>query len=183
MTEETIPQMRETIDRLTKDLKSTGLARDKAEAKVRGLTGENFAREVDFAPKAGAMYAANTEGDLTVEGFEAFASDLGLAATVEAKSKEAEEESASEEEKATEATGSADLAKMARGGSSNEEGGAGSATEELMTRAEWTSLSRTDPIAAREALAKGKVLLSKDNPYMPGGSQQEGNPFIRGQQR
>lgn len=182
MTEETIPQMRDTIDRLTKDLKTIGAERDDAVAEVRGLTGREFAREADFSPQAGELYAKNTVEDLSAEGFESFATGVGLTANVKEEAKVDGEEDPSKEETTTEAKGSADLTKMARGGSATEEGGAGSATEELMTRAEWTELSVTDPIAAREALAKGKVLLSKDNPYV-GDSPKTGNPFVRGQQR
>jgi len=180
MTEETIPQMRETIDRLVKDNKSLTAERDTAVGEVRSLNARSFASAANFTPQAGELYAKNTEGDLTADGFAEFATGLGLTASEAVPPATGGEAPAAGEETTPEATGSADLSNMARGGSTTE-GGAGSATEESMTRDEWIELSRTDPIAAKEALAKGKVLVSKDNPYA-GGSQRPGNPFQRGQQ-
>jgi hypothetical protein len=175
MTDETIPQMRETIDRLTKDLKSQQAENEKLAANTRQLTAREVARQANYDPKIGELYAKTAEGDLTPEGLAEFASELGLPTGVsETVAPESAEDA---EESVTEPTGSADLSNMARGGSSAGEG-AGSAADELMTRAEWTELSRTNPAAAQAALAKGQVQISKANPYA-GGSSREGNPFIR----
>ncbi len=179
MSEETIPQMRETIDRLAKDNKDLTTERDEAVGEVRSLNAKEFARVAEFKPAAGEMYAKNTEGDLTAEGFVDFATALGLTAEKEADPATEKETPAAEEKAGAEAPGSSDLSKMSGGGSTTE-GGTGGATEELMTREEWTELSRTDKHAAAIALAQGKVQLSKNNPYA-GNTQRPGNPWLEAQ--
>ncbi len=178
MTEETIPQMRETIDRLQKDLRAQAAKQEELVATNRSLTAREVARQANFDPKVGELYAKTSDGDLTAEGLTAFATELGLPQLVAEAAEAAAESPAEVEESAPETVGGADLATMSRGGSSQSPG-AGSATEEAMTRAEWTELSRTDPVAAREALAKGRVQISRDNPYAPGGNQRPGNPFVQ----
>lgn len=175
MTEETIPQMRETIERLQKDLKAAQAKQAELETTNRSLSAREVAREANFDPKVGELYAKTADGDLTAEGLTAFATDLGLPSAL-APAVESSEAPVEVEGSAPEAPGGAELAEMSRGGSSNSPG-AGSATEETMTRAEWTELSRTDPVAARDALAKGKVRISRNNPYA-GDTQRPGNPFI-----
>lgn len=176
MTEETIPQMRDTIERLQKDLKSTASEKDKLATENRQLTARELAREAQLDPKYGELFAKTAEGDLTVDGITEFAQEFGLPAA-ETEGSDAGGDGYSGEAEGSEAStpGSADLSKMARGGSSAGEG-AGSATEETMTRAEWTELSRTDPAAAQAALAKGQVQISRNNPYA-GNTQRPGNPF------
>lgn len=175
MTEETIPQMRETIDRLQKDLKASTAKQAELESANRLFQARDVARTVDLDPKLGELYAKSADGDITPDGLQEFADNYGL---VQAPA-ETSEAPVEVEESGAEAPGGAELSQMARGGSSAGEG-AGSASEESMTRAEWTELSRTDPTAARQALAKGRVQISSDNPYA-GGSQRAGNPFARGQ--
>lgn len=180
MSEETIPQMRETIDRLAKDNKSLTIERDDAVAEVRSLNAKEFARLGKFTANAGELYAKNYEGELSAEGLVEFAAGLGLTAEKETTPPPGEEKPPEKTEEAgAEAPGSPDLSKMSGGGSTTE-GGAGGVTEELMTREEWTELSRTDKVAAATALAQGKVKLLKDNPYA-GNTQRPGNPWLEAQ--
>ncbi len=182
MTDETIPQMRETIDRLAKDNKSLTAENETLKGDNRQLSAREVAREAKLDPKIGELFAKTSDDDLTAEGLTTFATDLGLPAVLdESPNPEGGEPAEDAEGSAPDAKGSADLSKMSRGGSTDSEG-AGGADEETMTRAEWTELSRTDPDAARVALAKGKVQISRDNPFL-GDTQRPGNPFAEFQQR
>lgn len=178
MSEETIPQMRETIDSLTTDL---GKARDSEKAALEQtaeLTGQVIALEQGFSKAQGSLYAKVAEGELSAESFVAFAEEQGLPQSQATPGAEGEEGSGSEEgDLATPAEGSADLANMARGGSRPGES-AGGATSERMTRQEWQELYANDPDAAREAHAKGQVEISRDNPFGEGRAVARGtNPY------
>lgn len=180
MSEDTIPQMRETIDRLAKENKSLTTERDDAVGEVRNLTAKEYARLGNFTPATGELYAKTAEGDLSEDGLVAFATGLGIP-ELSGEETKVEEESSTEkvEETGADAPGSPDLSKMS-GGGNQQEGGSGGADSELMTRQEWTALSRTDKVAAAAALAQGKVKFSKDNPFA-GDTQRPGNPYLEAQ--
>ena len=175
MSEENIPQMRETIERLSKD--KSGL-----ESTVSDLTGQlrvkdaqDVFRSEGFNPAHGKLFAAvNPEGDITAEAVVAFADEQGLPLL-----DGTQETSTEGGESTSEATdGSEGLAGMAGGGSGAGDGGAGGAAVETLTRAEWQQLATSDPAAAKAAIASGRVEISKDNPYVKDSVSAPGvNPY------
>lgn len=177
MSEETIPQMRETIDSLTTDL---GKARDSENAalgQVKELTGQVIALGQGYSKAQGGLYAKVAEGDLSAEGFDSFATEQGLPQAQSNTETDSEEGSTDEGSSATDVAGSADLAKMAGGGSQAGES-AGGATTKQMTRSEWQELHASDPAAAREAVAKGRVEIARDNPFGDASAVAKGtNPY------
>lgn len=162
MSEENIPQMREAIERLSKD--KSGL-----ETEVSDLTGQLRVRDAQdafrtegFNPANGKLYAAvHPEGDITAEAVVAFADEQGLPLL------ESNQEPTEDGEKsASKATDESDkLAGMAGSGSGAGDGGAGGAGVEVLSRQEWQVLYASDPAAAKAAITSGRVDISKDNPH------------------
>lgn len=178
MSEETIPQMREQIEAMAKDLakqKDESAALTKAN---RLLLARDVARDQGYAPSRGELFAAaNPDAEITAEALDAFvvANDLGSAKPVEGESSDGSSDGG---DPATDPqTGSADLADMARGGSRPGDS-AGGATKEKMTRQEWQELHANDPVKAREAVRLGQVEISSGNPFGEGRAVAPGNnPF------
>jgi len=165
MSEETIPQMRETIERLSKD--KAGLTKQVTElsGNLRVRDAREAFRAEGYNPKHGDLFAANNpEGDITVEAVTSFANSFGLAQVSSSDTPKVVEDDTSTVE-----DGSEDLAALAGGGSRSGDGGAGAADTEKMTRKEWQSLYRTDPAAAKAAVASGRVSVSGEG-FAPAGS-------------
>ena len=163
MSEETIPDMRETIDRLRKE-------RNTERKEVTRLTGELHVRDAreafrtgGYDPRHGDLFASKQpDMEITEENVTAFADEWNLAAvSKETSSTDGTEEKTSEVEDGSEA-----LAGMAGSGTTSGEGGAGVATSEKMTRQEWQKLMFTDPAKAKAAATSGQVELSDDNPWI-----------------
>jgi len=164
MSEETIPQMREQIDSLTADLSKERTEREKLAKENRKLSARDVAREQGYSAKAGELFAsANPDAEITAEALDSFVVDYGLGVSSTGSTEEVTE-SSEEGENATEVAGSADLGKMAGGGSRPGDS-AGGATPERMTRSEWQELHANDPVAAREAVRQGRVEIARDNPF------------------
>ncbi len=177
-TEETIPQMRDQIDSLTKANKEAQGANTKLAKENRNLSARDLFRDKGLDPKTATLFVGQHEGDITPEAVDAFAKEFGFApVSTEGAGSEGEEGSVEEGESGPEAApGSTELGKLARGGSRSGDGGAGGSTVETLTRAEYQALAATDPAAAKEAVRLGKVQISKDNVY----SDQRpapGNPY------
>lgn len=161
-----ISQMREQIESLTADL---GKARDNEKAaltQVRDLTGQVIALGQGFTAAQGGLYAKVSDGDLSAEGFDAFAQEQGLPKTQAGSGSTGDEGSSSEggDVPTGGADVSADLSQLARGGSRPGDS-AGGATAEKMTRQQWQALHQTDKPAAREALRRGQVEIDPGNPW------------------
>jgi hypothetical protein len=163
MSEENIPQMRETIERLSKD--NAGL-----ESNVVDLTGQLRVRDArdafrteGFVPRNGDLFAAmNPEGDITAEAVVAFAEEQGLPlAGVESVPEDAGDSKEDGDE-------SESLSGMSGGGSRAGDGGASGAASESLTRQEWQQLYADDPDAARRAIASGSVQISDNGPAPKG---------------
>ncbi len=180
MSEETIPQMREQIDSLKSDLKSAKEGESSASSEVRDLTGQVIALGQGFSKAQGGLYAKVTDGELSAESFDAFATEQGLPASKDLTGDEGDGDASADEgdPASSDDAGSADLAGMSRG-TSRPGDSAGGASKELMTRAEWQDLHRTDPVAAKEAVRQGKVEISRDNPWGDGQPVAPGkNPYV-----
>lgn len=174
MSEETIPQMRETIERLSKD--KAGL-----EGSVKDLTGQLRVRDArdafrteGFNPKHGDLYAAvNPEGEITAEAVNTFAEDQGLP-VLDGNQSGSDDggESTSGAKDGTE-----NLADMSGSGSGAGEGGAGGAVPETLSRQEWQALYASDPASAKAAVASGRVEISKDNVMLKPSASPGANPY------
>lgn len=173
MSEETIPQMREQINALEKQVKDLSKANSDFATENRVLSARDVFRTQGYSAEGGELFAAqNPEGEITAESVDAFVQKYGLAsAGADDAAPETEEEAAPEA-----AAGSPDLATMSRSGSRAGEGGASGSSTEPMTRQEWQELMASDPAAGKAAVASGRVQISKDNPYS-GGRAAPGNPF------
>jgi hypothetical protein len=178
MSEETIPQMRERIERLEKAEKEITSQRDSLRKENAQLKARDAFREEGYPASYGDLYAGqNGDAELTSESLDAFVTAFGL---TKATAQSTGEESTSKGESESEAeSGNADLALLARGGSRAGEGGVGSSTQAPMTRAEYMELAQTDPNAAKVAVSQGRVQLSRDNPYVPSQGRVSGpNPYV-----
>lgn len=162
MSDDAIPQMREQIEALEKQLKAALKGQAEAQNTARKMTAREIARETGLDPSHGELFAtSNPEADISVEALQGFAEQFKLTPSVtEAAPKaEADESSAVEES----------LASFPGGGSRPGSGGQPSAGSEKMTRDEWNDLNRRDPQAARVALEQGRVQLRADNPWVSQG--------------
>jgi len=172
--EQTVQQMRDTIERLSKDEKATSAENKQLRTDLRVRDAREAFSGEGYNPKHGDLYAAsNPEGEFTVEAIDAFAKEMGLA-PLEIASKD-EGEGTSKETDGTE-----NLAAASGGGSRSGDGGAGGSTSEQMTRKDWQQLYLTDPVAAKEAVASGRVQISGDNPHLsrPQTVPSGGNPYL-----
>lgn len=178
MSEETIPQMRETIERLSKDKAGLQTQVDELSGQLRVRDAREAFRAEGYDPKQGDLFAAsNPEGEITAEAVNEFAGSFNLQ-PVAAESQEGESKAADEGDPAPQApAGSTGLAPAAGGGSLPGDSGSGGPGVKKMTRAEWQNLAATDPAAARAAVASGRVEISGDNPWT-GTQVPAGNPYV-----
>lgn len=177
MSEDTnIPQMRETIERLSKE--NAGLKKDNSDlqGQLRVRDARDTMRQAGYNPKHGDLYAAmNPEGEITAEAVSTFAEEQGLP-TFTADSAASDDAGDSTNDGGADTT---QLAAMSGSGSRGGDGGAGGADVQTMTRAEWKQLYADDPVAARQAVASGRVEISRGNPIVGGsGSPRGENPYV-----
>lgn len=176
MSEENIAQMRETIERLSKD--KAGLEKTVAEqtTSLRVFEAREAFREAGYNPNNGSLYAAvHPQGDITSDGIMSFAEEQGLS-PVSASTQEAQ---AAGQETTTEAAeNQTALASMAGGGSRAGDPASGGAEADTLTRQEWQELYANDPAAAKAAVASGRVEISKDNVYLGNRLVPGHNPFV-----
>lgn len=176
MSEETIPQMREQIAALEKQLKEANRTLASQATENRVLKARDVFGAQGFDPKAGELFAAqNPDGDITPEAVNAFVEAYGVGkAGAPSSQGDAADVDGGESDPAP-APGASDLAKLNRGGSRAGDGGSGGPSTQPMTRQEWQSLYAKDPAAAQAAVRQGRVQVSKDNVYV--GEPTVGNPY------
>lgn len=180
MNEETIPQMRERIDRLEKsekDLKSQNgdLSKENTKLKARDLF-----REAEYPAAYGDLFAGQIEGsdEVTPEAVQTFIESYDLSkdgspATGDSSTDDEGNSESEQKEKNVEG-----LELLSRSGSRSGEGGTGSSSSETLTREEYMDLARNDPNAAKVAVSQGRVQVSRDNPYVPSQGRVSGaNPY------
>ena len=162
MSDETIPQMRERIEELTKELSKKDGEIEKLGGELRVRDAREAFRLAGYNPKHGDLFAReNPEGDIDAEAVAQFADTWDLAPADTSNPEGGEEESADDVD-----DGSGALADMNRSGSRSGAGGGGSSEQKTYTRSEWLELNQTDPAAAAAALNQGRVETS-------------GNPNVR----
>lgn len=154
---DTIPQMREQIDALQKQIKSMETSTKELSSENRLLKARDVFRQQGYDPVHGELFATSNSGEITAEAVDEFASKYGLVPT-------ARDESPAEEE-ASVADNSDAMSSFSRAGSGAGSGGAAGPTENTLTRAEWVALSKSNPAAAKEAVSAGRVQLRADNPW------------------
>lgn len=177
MSDETIPQMRETIESLQKAVKEKDESIGKLNGDLRVRDAREAFRKAGFNPKHGDLFAdKNPEGEITEQSVKDFAVSWDLApAASEGGDGDSSDggDSTSDVDDGTDALGS-----LARGGTRAGEGGGGSATQQTLTRQEWQELQVTDPVAASQALSQGRVLISTSGNLKAGQTPvRGGNPY------
>lgn len=168
-----IPEMRETIERLSKEKAAlnTEVVQLKAAVRVRDAR-DTFRRE-GFSPEHGDLFAAaNPDAEITPEAVVSFADQYNL--------KAASKEPASEGTSTTEdGPDNSDLSQFSGSGSRGGDGGAGGAQVDTLTRDQWKDLYASDPAQAKAAVASGRVEISRDNPFVKGSGLPKGvNPYV-----
>lgn len=159
--DETIPQMRETIERMQKATAADAKTITDQAGQLRVRDAREAFRGQGLNPRHGDLFASQEpDSEINAETVTAFAEAWNLAAD------EKVESGSDEGEETSEATdGSEGLSSMSGGGSQSD-GSIPSGDEiELMPRQEWIQLSVTDPARAKQIAASGRVAISADNPY------------------
>lgn len=160
MAEETIPQMRERIETLEKQVKTLESVKTDLGKENRTLKARELARDQGYDPTHGELFAASSDGDITADGLSEFAGRYGLTPT---QSGSADSAPAEAEKSVEDDAGS--LESMSRAGSSAGSPAAAGPGADMMTRQEYNDLAKSNPAAAKEAVAAGRVTLRADNPW------------------
>lgn len=160
MAEETIPQMRERIEALEKQVKSLSGDKDTLNAENRTLKAREFARDQGYDPVHGELFATSTDSEITAEGLNDFATKFGLNPTTTEVTKETTSTEESVEESAP------GMESMSRAGSGPGTTPAAGVGSDILTRQEYMALAQSNPAAAKEAVAAGRVQLRADNPWV-----------------
>lgn len=161
MADETIPQMRERIDKQNTEISDL-------RSQLRTFEAREAFRDAGLKPEFGDLFAAQADDKTAIntETASAFAEQYGLGASIVQEEAEVEEAPQTEEESG--APAGSELASMSSGGTSAGDGGAATGGP-TMTRQEWIALQQTDPAAAQSALMRGQVQLREDNFYVQRG--------------
>ncbi len=159
--EETVTQMRDTIDRLKKENKTAEKTITDQAGQIRVRDARDAFRGEGLNPRHGDLFASQEpDSEITAETVTAFAEAWKLGAD------ESGESSSDEEDGTSEVTdGSEGLSTMSGGSSATDDSIPSGDGIELMPRDEWVQLSITDPAKAKQIAASGRVAISADNPY------------------
>ncbi len=159
--EETIPQMRETIDRLKKENRTAEKTITEQAGELRVRDAREAFRAQDLNPRHGDLFASQEpESDINAETVTAFAEAWNLGAAGAGDSDTDEGDDTSEV-----TDGSEDLSTMSGGSSAAGDQIPSGDEIELMPRDEWVQLSITDPARAKQIAASGRGAISADHPY------------------
>lgn len=168
-----IPEMRETIERLSKEKADLSQKVGDLSQQLRVRDARDAFVAAGYAKTHGDLFVAtNPEAEITAESVVAFADQFGLPPAAAGDSA-----SSGDSAPATDA-GSVELASMSGGGSRSGDTNAGGVQVETLTREQWKALHATDPSAAAAAVASGRVEISRDNPFVKGSGLPRGtNPY------
>lgn len=156
---DTIPQMREQIEKLQADIKKQQDTASELSKENRLLKARDVFRQQGYDPVHGELFATSTEGEITAEAVDGFASKYGLVPTSSADESPADVEASADDQ-------SDSLSSFSRAGSGPGSGAAAGPTDNTLTRPEWIELQKSNPAAAKEAVAAGRVQLRADNPWL-----------------
>lgn len=170
-----IPELRNQVDSLSKDIAKERDRAATAEARVRTLEARDAFDSAGYAKAHGDLWAtSNPQGEIPDEAaIHAFAAQYKLQLVNEsAPASTGEGEAAGGAGGApegNESDGRESAALMGNAGSRAGVKAQPSSSEEQMSITEWESLSRSDPEAARRAVREGRVALSDSNPWVSAG--------------
>ncbi len=170
-----VAQMRETIERLSKDKAGLKSENESQAKRLREYEAKDAFRDAGYNPNHGKLYAAlHPEGEITEDSVVSFADEQGLPATsTQSDTGDGQEDTSGADE------GSQQLGLMAGSGSRAGDGGAGGSDAETLTRQEWQELHAVDSAAAKAAIASGRVEISRDNVYGQNAPAPRGsNPYV-----
>lgn len=171
-----VPQMRETIERLSKE--KAGLQKEVSDLQkeVRVRDAREAFRVAGYDPRQGDLFATSRpDAEISSENVLEFAEEYNLSPKSSGEEAPSEEDSTSDS-----AQDDSDLSAFGGSGSRSGDGGAGGADVKTLTRQEWQNLYSDDPVAAKQAIASGRVEISKDNPWARGGATKStGNPYVQ----
>lgn len=176
MSEDTnVAQMRETIERLSKDKAGLKSENESQAKRLREFEAKDVFREAGYNPNHGKLFAAlHPEGEITADAVVSFADEQGLPALSTQEDSGDGQDSASQDD-----AGSQQLSAMAGSGSRAGDGGSGGAQVETLTRQQYKELHAVDPAAARAAVASGRVEISRDNVFGQNAPAPRGsNPYV-----
>lgn len=169
-------EMRDTIERLSKD--KAGLTTDveTRDKQLRVYQAQDAFRDQGLNPNHGKLYAAvHPEGEITAETVVEFATEQALTPV----SSTQEDPAGEGDSTSSDAADQANLGSMSGSGSRAGDGGAGGSESQQLTRQEYQALYAQDPAAARAAVASGRVEVDPDNPYVRDriGATRGSNPY------
>lgn len=168
MSDETVTQLRETLEASQKELKKLSRANEDLVKENRALQAREALRGAELDPKLADLYlGVNPEGEIDVEAVKTFAASYGIATTKAIQEESVEDESNGAKKDPPVEEG---LANIGRVGSRGGEGGQPPVGTKLLSTSEFLELQRSDPSEASKALAEGRVKLRSDNPMAVGGT-------------
>lgn len=168
-----IPEMRDTIERLSKEKAALTQEVGSLSQELRVRDARDAFAAAGYAKSHGDLFvASNPEAEITAETVVAFADQFGLPTVASGESSTDGDSASSQQEDQS------GLTSMAGGGSRSGDTGAGGAQVESLTREQWKQLHATDPSAAAAAIASGRVEISRDNPFVKNSGLPRGtNPY------
>lgn len=167
-----IPEMRDTIERLSKEKAALSNENADLKAAVRVRDARDMFRREGFSPEHGDLFAAaNPDAEITPEAVVSFADQYNLKTASTAAPSEGDPTPKPEAD-------DSDLSQLSGSGSRGGDGGAGGAQSTTLTRQQWKDLYVSDPAQAKAAIASGRVEVSRDNPFVKGVGLPKGtNPY------
>lgn len=171
MSEETIPQMRDALDKANERIKTLEGDVQTKDFEIKKRDAREAFRGAGYNPKHGDLFARDNPeaSEITAEAVASYAEEWNLAPLSTNEPPAPEGDDTSDEDDGTDALSSLD-----RSGTRGGDGGGGSSGEPKLTRQDWMELQATDPVAASAALRQGRVELST------GGNLRAGQKSVRG---
>lgn len=164
-------ELRDAFDAVSKENKKLQSQQAELLKENRALKAQLATRDAGVKPEVADLYiAANPDADISVDSIKEFVEKYGIAGgePVPVGEESAEQPSAPSTE---------GLDQFARAGSRTSPGGSAPDGKKVLTRDEFLMLQKDNPMAARQALAEGRVQLRNDNPLAEGRSPSV-NPFL-----
>lgn len=165
---QTPKELRDAYDSLVADQAKTRQELADMQKENKLLAAKEAFREAKYSPNMAELFVSSVEGDITVDAVHEFVAKYDLPPMeVELAKAASESEPVGEENQQNVEADDSDLSLMA-GGTRSGEGGqqAADAQKGTISRADWEELAKSDPVAARQAVDSGKVLLRSDNFYI-----------------
>ena len=159
MSEETLAQLREQFDSVSKELGKSKKTNEDLMKENRSLKARDAFRSAELSPDLADLFvAASPDAELTVESAKEFATKYGISSTP------VEPPEAGESKEVTPTPETKGLELIARAGSGAGQGGQQTADDQTLSSSEFVALLKKDKAAAQAALAKGLVRVRDDNP-------------------